>query len=247
MEDADLDGVASEEATLQPPFGLVVLPTAWLDRCDERWLAVLRDNPRALTVNLAVMSSRLRKAGALPQNHVAIDNPKVMGSREERGWDLAVLERAYRDVKCVWGGYDFWIRKNRIRQAKACTAAGEQLPEWCSPARVGPDPDGIWTFAGQYTSCCACNIAAYLAGWVCTVLVLGNAQGGAYCDLEGVDPKWAATKNSRGTHWADHHQWRWLSLCARDTATRIVHVGDSPCRAVPRVSAERALEAVLCR
>lgn len=227
---------------LQPPFGLVVLPTAWIDDMDERWLGMLRNSSSAATVNLAIMSARLRQERALPLHHVAIDQPKALAHRH-KAWPLAIFEEAYRN-SYTWGGYDFWFRRNRITQAKDVQPDGQQWPHWCGPRECGPNAAGAWRFAGQYTVFSACNIVARAIGWDGTVVVLGNREGGAVCHLDGVHPRIQALKDGASGPYADIAQWRACAAGASNTATRLVHVGDGPDKGIPRMSEEEFFDGI---
>lgn len=226
----------------------MVLPSPHLDRMDERWLGIFLVRT-SVSVNVAHLSKRLREANALPRNVIALDNPKMRASRMESQFGLvgaAGLERCWREPEDVvtWGAYDFWFRREKITHTKRILDTGEEMPEWKGPGECGPDDEGIYTFAGQYTSCAACNLIAMLLGWVATVIVLGNSNESGYCELclpqTAWYTKWTAARGQSTR--ADDRQWGYLRQRALEHGTEIVHAGDSPTRTVPRVSEEEALE-----
>ncbi len=233
---------------LRGPFGVVVLPSPRLDQVDERWLGIFLTRV-SVSVNTAHLSRRLRRANALPRHVVALDNPKRRASRVLSQFGLAGaagLEHCWREPEDVttWGAYDFWFRREKIAHKKRILDTGEEMPEWQGPGDCGPDEGGVYVFAGQYTSCAACNLVAMLLGWNCTVVVLGNSSEHGYCQLCIRQTAWykdRLEKRKRMTH-ADDRQWGYLRQRALEHGTEIVHAGDSPTRTVPRVTEEEALE-----
>ncbi len=225
----------------------MVLPSPRLDWVDEQWLEIFLTRT-CVSVNTAHLSRRLRRANALPRHVVALDNPKRRASRMLSQFGLAGaagLEHCWREPEDVvtWGAYDFWFRREKITHAKRILNTGEEMPEWKGPDQCGPNDEGIYCFAGQYTSCAACNLAAMLLGWVATVIVLGNSSELGYCKLCIPQTAWfedRIAKRKRMTH-ADDRQWGYLRQRALEHGTEIVHAGDSPTRTVPRVSEEEAL------
>ena len=233
------------------PCGVVVLPSPRLDHVDERWLEIFLTKV-SVSVNLAHLSKRLRDANALPRNVVALDNPKFRASRELSQFGLAAageLERCWREPEDIttWGAYDFWFRRKKINHRKRILDTREEMPEWQGPDECGPDGEGVYTFAGQYTSCAACNLVAMLLGWHATVVVLGNRGGTGYCELCMPTTAWWDRRceeryAERGPSCADDRQWGYLRQRALEHGTEIVHAGDSPTRTVPRVTEEEALD-----
>lgn len=230
----------------RPPFGVVVLPSPRLDHVDERWLEIFLTGV-SVSVNAAHLSKRLRDANALPRNVVVLDNPKRRASREESQFGLAgaaALERCWREPGVVtWGAYDYWLRQRKVKHHKRVLTNGEQWPAWQGPGDFGPDAEGVYSVAGQYTSCAAANVAAHLLGWTCTVVVLGNSNGNGYCELCIPQTAWYRQKLAAEGNMsrADDRQWGYLRRRALEHGTEIVHAGDSPTRTVPRVTEAKAL------
>ena len=247
MEYSEFTGDA--EALLQPPYGLVILPSPDLDYVSDEWIPWIKENRTyCCAVNFVFLSKRLRYGNAVPGQLAVIDHPKFLlkymtkPDEARRYYESAAL-----DGICIWGGYDYWFRDYRIVQKRTVTDKNEQLPLWCGPEQAGPDKGGNFHFAGQYSSCSACNILARILGWACTILVLGNKGQGGFCDLV-VNLKPEAKKRTDDKYKkshpkADNLQWWYLRSKALETKTEIIHIG-GPAVSVPRISERAALEAV---
>ena len=231
------------EPKLLPPYGLVVLPSSWIDHCDGRWMGAIRQH-LSIAVNLAFLSRRLREDNALPPHLAILDNPHRMLKRGMVGGDLRVFEQYYSDTDVtIWGGFNYWFRRHRIKQSKRTGPEGDHLPEWVGPLAFQDSGDAyVFTVAGQYSSCAACNILAYLLGWQGTIFVVGNMARGPYCKLEIPISRPELTRDNEKVMAADNHQWSYLYHGALATGVEIVHVEPSPINTVPVVSELKALE-----
>lgn len=235
---------------LTPPYGVVFLPSPVLDTMDDRWLEWIRLHPtQCATVNLAFFSVRFRDAGALPGHTVWIDHPKLYAKGAARYQDVPdAFANAERDGVRIWGSYEYWFLDERFMQRKVAGPNGEQFPDWCGPDRAAEDKESWRRFAGQYTSCAACNVLALCLGWRATILVVGNSEAGGYCELS-FKPTEKFRKEKIQRHGddrvasADDLQWNHLRTHARGTDTEIVHV-DGPTRTVPRLTEAEALEVI---
>lgn len=230
---------------LKPPYGLVILPSFWLDTCYNGWIeAIKKYRAVSATVNLAFLSARLREADALPDHAVMIDNPHRMIKRNIVGVPIAEFEKYYHDTDVtIWGGYDYWCRKRRIHQQKVYSPGGYHLSRWIVKEEFSDSQDPyVHKVAGQYSSCAACNIVSHLIGWTGTVFVIGNAGQGRYCKLEVFVDKPILTENSTKVPAADNYQWSFLYQQAIKTGIEIVHVYPSRVTTLPVLGETKALE-----
>lgn len=235
------------EPRLSPPYGLVVLPSSWIDTCADVWMETIRDN-HAISVNLAHLSARLRREGALPKHLAALDNPHRLLKKGMIGKDLKRFEDYYHNGEVViWGGYDYWCRKYRIKQCKRIAPQGDHLPLWCGRWDFqDPNDAYVANVAGQYTSFAACNVLAHLLDWECTIFVLGHMAKGRYCELEmpvkrqSWEPQ--TDKDNKKVMAGDNHQWSYLYQRALESKTEIVHVEPTNINTLPVISEARALQ-----
>lgn len=230
---------------IQRPYGVVFLPSFFLDEMDERWLEWIRRNRESCaSVNLAFFSRRLRDADAVPGHCVWLDSPTVYRKGAENVVEFIQLFQFNETVK-IWGGFDAWYYNESIRQSIHTLSNGEKLPAWCVDDRMQLNEQGRRLVAGQYTSCAAVNILSYVLGWFCTIFVVGNMGQGDYCELclKMTERYQEARRILRKRRYsADNHQWWWLRKQAREQSmVEIVHVGNSPTETVPRMSEAEAL------
>lgn len=233
------------EPDIHPPFGVILLPSFFLDEMDAVWLEWLRDNrDKAITVNLAFLSKRLRDADALPINTAWLDHPKLYTKNLVKFEDVYDCFHRHREEGYfIWGGYDFWFLDEIVRQRKFHMKDGQKLPLWNGPNDIRPKGSDPWYFAGQYTSCMAANVLAHLLGWKCTIFIVGNIGGGPYCEIgmettKRYDAHFTVDKKRAC---ADRTQWWYLREKARETETEIIHVGGST-DTVPRMTEKEVLE-----
>lgn len=231
--------------TLRKPYGVVFLPSPYLDTMEESWIDWCRAHPKqCMSVNLGFLSKRMREAGAEPGHSAYIDGPRLRAKACRTQEEFLAPFIANNHTVCIWGVAPYWHYTNHFNQRKLFTAANETLPMWMGPGKTGPDEEDEHFFCGVYTSAAACNIMAFVLGWKCTIFVVGNVRKGGNCDLcVPMKEDWLEQERNRGPrNSATDKQWYVLRNQALEHGTEIVHVGPSPTKSVPVISETHALE-----
>ncbi len=240
-----------------PPYGVVFLPSAFIDRMDPRWCEWLRNHRGASAgVNAVFLSKSLRDEKIMPGHIVFLDNARRWAKWAQDGNEFIMLFQFEDNLwpegegTRIWGGYDAFFRHEPIHQSRYDFADGVRLPRWCTDERISKNEDGRRLVAGQYTSCAAVNILAYVMDWNCTIFVVGNRGGGAYCEpCLPMKPEWFVkhpivdVPHDARVPAADRVQWGYLRQQAMNqSGVEIIHVGDSPVDTVPRMAEREALD-----